>query len=60
MIRAIVEFVFGSKLKTLKNKIDKKYFEAVNCQRNGDIREYSRIMEEISKLESEYEKLQNS
>jgi len=56
-----MSFLFGkNKLKKIKNKIDRKYKEAIQFQRLGKIREYSQTMNEISNLEDEYERLQNS
>ena len=52
--------LFGDKKSKIKKEIDKKYKEAVEYQRNGNIREYSVLMTEISQLEDEYERLQNS
>ena len=55
-----LNYIFGDKKSKLKSKIDKKYKQAVSLQRNGNIREYSMIMNEISNLEDEYAKLQDS
>ena len=57
MINKIFEFIFGTKKDKLKKKIDGRYKEAINFQRNGNIRKYSIIMTEIKKLEDEYERL---
>ena len=38
MISKIFNLLFGSKADKLKGKIDKKRFEAVQLQRNGNIR----------------------
>ena len=55
-----LSFIFGDKKQKLKNKIDKKYTEAIKFQRNGNIRQYSALMSEISEMEDEYARLQNS
>ena len=55
-----LKFIFGDKKTKLKKQIDLKYKEAINFQRNGNIRQYSVLMNEISNLEDEYERLQNS
>ena len=55
-----LKFIFGDKKTKLKKQIDLKYKEAINFQRNGNIRQYSVSMNEISNLEDEYERLQNS
>jgi len=60
MLKKILEMFFGDKKSKIKNKIDKKYLDAVQFQRNGNIKMYSTIMSEISNLEDEYERLQNS
>ena len=41
----------GSKILKIK---DRKYKEAVQLQRNGNLREYAKIMKEIEALEDEY------
>ena len=60
MFKFISFFFEKNKLKKIKNKINKKYKEAIQFQRLGKIREYSQTMNEISNLEDEYERLQNS
>lgn len=54
------KFFLGDKKTKIKKEIDKKYKEAIQFQRNGNIRQYSVLMTEISNLEDEYERLQNS
>ena len=41
----------GSKIRKVR---DRKYKEAVQLQRDGNLREYAKIMKEIEKLEDEY------
>jgi len=41
----------GSKIRKLR---DRKYKEAVQLQRDGNLREYAKIMKEIEALEDEY------
>ena len=53
MIKKIIEFIFGSKIKRIKKKINKKYIKAISFQRNGNIEKYSEIMSEIEQLENE-------
>jgi len=60
MLAGLFTLLFGDKKSKIKKEIDKKYKEAVEFQRNGNIREYSVLMTEISKLEDEYDRLQNS
>tara|TARA_B100000424_G_C22791598_1_gene425098 strand:- start:328 stop:510 length:183 start_codon:yes stop_codon:yes gene_type:complete len=60
VLKKILEIFFGDKKSKIKSKIDKKYLDAVQFQRNGNIKMYSTIMSEIANLEDEYERLQNS
>ena len=60
MFSGLFTLLFGDKKSKIKKEINRKYIEAINFQRNGNIREYSRIMEQIDNLEKEYERLQNS
>ena len=60
MFSKLYSFFFGNKSKKIRKEIDKKYQQAVQYQRNGKIREYSVIMNEIANLEDEYERLQDS
>ena len=60
MFNWINEIFKKNKIKKLKNSINKKYHMAVDFQRNGKIKEYSVLMNEISKLEDEYARLQDS
>ena len=52
MFKKILEFIFGSKEKKIKNQINKKYVKAISFQRNGNIQKYSEVMSEIEKLEN--------
>ncbi len=60
MFKLIFNLLIGDPKKKLKNKIDKKYKEAIQFQRMGKIREYSQTMNEFANLEDEYDRLQNS
>jgi hypothetical protein len=60
MIKKILNLIFGDEKTKIKKQIDKKYKEAINFQRNGNIRQYSVLMNEIANLEDEYDRLQNS
>ena len=57
MISFIKNFFTDLKLKSLKSKIDAKYKESVNYQRNGKLREYAQSLEEAKVLEDEYFKI---
>ena len=41
----------GSKIRKIR---DRKYKESVQLQRDGNLREYAKIMKEIEELEDEY------
>ena len=60
MFKKIINFFFGDEKSKIKKKIDSKYKKAIEYQRNGNIRQYSILMNEISNLEDEHERLQNS
>tara|TARA_R100000005_G_C4919897_1_gene153651 strand:- start:224 stop:400 length:177 start_codon:yes stop_codon:yes gene_type:complete len=57
MFKKIISFLFGDKKSNIRKKIDAKYKQAIEFQRNGNIRQYSVLMSEIEKLENEYESL---
>jgi hypothetical protein len=44
MIKKILNLIFGDEKTKIKKQIDKKYKEAINFQRNGNIRQYSVLM----------------
>ena len=48
-----------SKLNKIRKNIEKKYIEAVNYQRNGNLREYAQCLSDVEKLEDLYEKTKN-
>lgn len=60
MFTNFISFLFGDKKTKIKKQIDAKYKKAIEFQRNGNIRQYSVIMNEIANLEDEYDRLQNS
>ena len=53
----MIEFIFGDKKTKLKKTINKKYTQAIAFQRNGNIRQYSVLMNDIADLEDEYDRL---
>ena len=59
MIKKILNLIFGDEKTKVKKQIDQKYKEAINFQRNGNIRQYSVLMNEIANLEDELERLRN-
>ena len=46
----------GSKIRKIR---DRKYKESVQLQRDGNLREYAKVMKEIEALEDEYIKVIN-
>ena len=60
MINKIIEYIFGSKQDKLKKLISKKYKQAIEYQRNGDINKYSFLIKEIEELEKQHERFQDS
>ena len=57
MVMKIINFIFGDKKSKLKKQIDQKYKKAIEFQRNGNIRQYSLLMNEIANMEDEYNRL---
>lgn len=53
MFKSIYKFLFPTKEQKIRKKIEKMYEVAITFQRNGNIREYSRVMSEIADLEEE-------
>ena len=59
MLSFIYNLLFGSKEKKLAKQIKVKYEKAINFQRNGNIKGYSLLMEEIANLEGELDRVKN-
>tara|TARA_R100001079_G_scaffold100297_1_gene64692 strand:- start:8088 stop:8267 length:180 start_codon:yes stop_codon:yes gene_type:complete len=57
MLEIIYNLFFPSKTKKLEKQIKSNYEKAIEFQRNGNIRGYSELMNEISNLEDELERL---
>ena len=51
MFKYIYNLLFPSESEKLRKQIASKYKEAISCQRNGNIRGYSALMNEIANLE---------
>ena len=51
MFRYLYNLLFTSEEKKIAAEIKNKYEEAIDCQRNGNIRGYSTLMNEIANLE---------
>ena len=54
MIKFILSFFRTDPVKKISKQIDSLYKKSVEMQRNGNLREYSKIMAQISKLEAQY------
>ena len=54
MIKFILSFFKTDPAKKISKQIDSLYKKSVEMQRNGNLREYSKIMARISKLEAQY------
>ena len=59
MFKYICDLLFPSKESKMSKEIKLKYKQAIDFQRNGNIREYSLLMNEIVNLEDELERLRN-
>ena len=59
MFKYVYNLLFPNEETKLSKEIKSKYEKAVNFQRNGNIREYSSLMNEIANLEDELERLRN-
>ena len=53
MLKFIYDLFFPSKSQKIRVMIEKKYEQSIAFQRNGNIREYSRLIKEIADLEEE-------
>ena len=52
MFKYLYNLLFPSKAEKINKEIAKKYKQAIEFQRNGNIRGYSALMAEISNLEN--------
>ena len=59
MFKYIYNLLFGTREQQLSNEIKNKYEKAINFQRNGNIKDYSMLMNEIANLEDELERIKN-
>ena len=57
MFNLIKSFFTSDPSKKLLKERDKKYKQAVHFQRNGNLREYSRLIKEISDIEEQVAKM---
>tara|TARA_Y100000114_G_C11529716_1_gene217415 strand:- start:298 stop:489 length:192 start_codon:yes stop_codon:yes gene_type:complete len=59
MFKYIYNLLFSNKEEKIAAQIKSKYEQAINFQRNGNIRGYSVLMNEIANLEDELVRLKN-
>ncbi len=59
MFKYIYNLLFSNEEDKIANQIKSKYEQAIDFQRNGNIRGYSQLMNEIANLEDELEKLKD-
>ena len=59
MFKYIYNLIFSSREEKIAAQIKTKYEQAINFQRNGNIRGYSTLMNEVANLEDELERLKN-
>ena len=57
MFKFLMSFFKTDPAKKILKERDALYVKSVNSQRNGDLREYGKIMKRIEDLEKEYEKV---
>jgi len=59
----VIRFLRGlfrvNPVQKIRRTRDRKYKEAVELQRNGNLRAYAKIMKEIEDLEDEYDRVNN-
>lgn len=54
MFEFIKSFFLSSPGDKIRKTRDRKYKQAVQLQRNGNLREYAKVMKEIEELEKQY------
>ncbi len=59
MFKYIYNLLFSNKEEKIAAQIQRKLEQAINLQRNGNIRDYSVLMNEIANLEDELVRLKN-
>ena len=59
MFKYLYNLIFSNEIEKLKKEIAKKYKQAIECQRNGNIRGYSVLIGDIEKLEDRLVEIQN-
>jgi hypothetical protein len=59
MLEIIYNLFFPSKEKKIQKQIKNNYEKAIEFQRNGNIKGYSILMNEIANLEDELQRLKN-
>jgi len=59
MFEFIMSFFKTDPIKKILKERDALYEKSVILQRNGDLREYGKVMKRIEDLENQYDKLQS-
>ena len=59
MFKYIYSLFFSNESEKLRKEIAKKYEKAISYQRNGNIKDYSALISDISKLEDRLVEIQN-
>ena len=59
MFKYIYDLLFPSKESKMSKEIKLKYKQAIDFQRNGNIKAYSLLMNEIANLEDELVRIKN-
>lgn len=59
MFKYIYNLLFSNEEEKITAQIKRKYEQAINFQRNGNIKGYSMLMNEIANLEDELVRLKN-
>ena len=57
MFKTLWVKIFGNKKSRLRKQINKRRQEAVQLQRDGNIRKFSVVMTEIDELEKQHDRL---
>ena len=58
MFKYLYNLLFPSEAEKINKEISKKYQQAIECQRNGNIRGYSTLMNDIANLEDRLVEIQ--
>jgi len=59
MFKFLMSFLKADPVKKILKERDVLYKKSVSLQRNGDLREYGKVMKRIEDLEKQYDELQS-